>query len=94
MPHLVAVSPALRRHWLEMVERHTHVVANVLVEQSEEALPMPTAKMLAFTLTAVFTVIIDEFGQAMKTGKASRKPVLNALHTQVDAAFDRIAAGL
>ena len=94
MPHLVAVGPALRRHWLEMVERHTHVVANVLVEQSVGTLSMPTAKILAFSLTAVFTVIIDEFGQATKTGKANRKAVLNALRTQIDEALDRIATGL
>jgi len=63
MPHLIAVSPALRRYWLEIAARHADAVALVLVKQSGGELSVQAA---ARSLTSVFSVIIDEIGQATK----------------------------
>ena len=89
LPHLIAVSPTLRRYWLEMVERHANAVARTLVSQSEGSQALPAARITALSLTAVFAVIIDELGQSMKAG-ADRKAVLQALRTQADIALDRL----
>jgi AcrR family transcriptional regulator len=89
MPHLIAVSPTLRRYWLEMVERHANAVARMLVSQSESALALPAAKIIALSLTGVFAVIIDELGQSLKAG-SDRKAVLQALRAQTDVALDRL----
>jgi AcrR family transcriptional regulator len=93
MPYLVAASPAIRRHWLAVAERHAHAVAHALVEESGGTLALPTAKILGLALTAVFSVILDEIGQAMVKGD-DLKGVIKSLRAQVDDALDRIAAGI
>ncbi|WP_175890817.1 MULTISPECIES: hypothetical protein [Burkholderia cepacia complex] len=53
---------------MEIVERETLAVALALVERSEGALSAPVAKILAQSLRATFSLIIDEIDQAMKDG--------------------------
>jgi hypothetical protein len=74
---------------LEIAERHTLAA---LVEQSEGALSAPVAKILAQSLTAVFSVIIDEIGQAMKDG-GDLSVVIESLRAHVYVALHHLATG-
>jgi AcrR family transcriptional regulator len=93
MPYLINTSPMLRRAWLEAVERYAYTTARVLVEDRGAGLSLPAAKILGFSIVAVFAVVIDEIGQGMKQGLNIRA-VIKALRPQVDDALDRIAEGL
>ena len=93
MPALIAVSPSLRRHWLEMVERHTRAVAAALVAHGPPRLSPASAHVLAIALTGVFTVIVDELGRALVAGRDPRA-TLRGLRRPLEAALDRLAAGL
>jgi AcrR family transcriptional regulator len=92
MPYLVATSAALRRHWLAVVERHSHAIARALVADSGRTLSLPEAKILGASLVAVFAVIIDEIGQSMKTG-ADTSARIETLRQQTDSALDQMAKG-
>jgi AcrR family transcriptional regulator len=93
MPHLIAVSPALRRYWLEMVERHTSAVAKALVLERDRALPPAAAMVIARALTSVFVVIVDEIGKTMRD-QGNRKNVLKTLRRQIDLAINLLGEGL
>jgi AcrR family transcriptional regulator len=93
MPYLISVSPALRRAWLEAVERYAYVIARLLVEDNGGALSLPAAKILGFSIVAVFLVMIDEVGQQTKRG-ADIGARIKALQGQIDDALDRIAPAL
>jgi AcrR family transcriptional regulator len=90
MPYLVATSASLRRHWLALAERHGHAVARALVANGNGALSLPEAKILGASLVAVFSVIIDEVGQTMKTG-GGVSALIDALRHQVEGALDRMS---
>ena len=93
MPALIAASPALRRYWLEMGERHARAVAGALVAHHRPRLAPASARVLAIALTGVFAVIVDELGRALAAGRDPRA-TLRALRRPVDAALDQLAAGL
>lgn len=93
MPYLIVVSPALRRAWLEAVDRYGDSVARVLVEQSGGALSRPVAKVLGLSIVAVYAVILDEIGRGVEKG-TGQHAVIEALRPQVNDAVDRIASSL
>jgi hypothetical protein len=93
MPHLIAVSPALRRYWLEIAARHADAVALVLVKQSGGELSVQAARIIARSLTSVFSVIIDEIGQAMKND-GDLRAVIESLRMQIDVALHHLDVGL
>jgi AcrR family transcriptional regulator len=93
MPYLIVVSPALRRAWLEAVDRYGDSVARVLVEQSGGALSRSVAKVLGLSIVAVYAVILDEIGRGVEKGTGQRA-VIEALRPQVNDAIDRIASSL
>lgn len=93
MPYLINVSPALRRAWLAAVERYADTLAKVLIEDSAAALSPLAAKVLGFSIVAIFSVILDEIGKGMKQD-ADIGALIEALRDQVDDAVDRIAQGL
>jgi AcrR family transcriptional regulator len=93
LPYLINISPTLRRAWLEAVDRYAYAMARALVEDSGGALSRPTAKILGLCIVAVFSVIIDEVGHAVKEG-ADIGALFETLRVQVDNALDRIAEGL
>jgi hypothetical protein len=68
-------------------------VAAAIVTESRGVIALPTAKVLSLSLLAVFAVIIDELGQAMKNDVDLQK-VLAALRVQVEQALDQLAKGL
>jgi AcrR family transcriptional regulator len=93
MPHLIAVSPTLRRYWLEMAERHTSAVAKALILERDQALPPAAAVVIARALTSVFVVIVDEIGKTMREG-VNRRTVLKMLRRQIDLAINLLGEGL
>jgi AcrR family transcriptional regulator len=93
MPYLINVSPVLRRAWLEAIERYAYAIARVLAEDSGGALSLPAAKILGFSIVAIFSVIIDEIGQQTKRG-VDIGALIKILRRQVDDAIDRIAQAL
>jgi AcrR family transcriptional regulator len=94
MPCLINTSPALRRAWLEGIDRYAGAIATVLAEDSRGALSQPAAKALAFAIVGVFHVIIDEVGKEMKRGTEDWRVVIGPLRSQVDDAIDRLSRGL
>jgi AcrR family transcriptional regulator len=93
MPHLIAISPTLRRYWLEMAERHTSAVAKALVLERGQALPPAAAAVIARALTSVFVVIVDEIGRTMRDG-GNRRTVLKTLRRQINLAINLLGEGL
>jgi AcrR family transcriptional regulator len=94
LPYLINTSPALRRAWLEALDRYASAIADVLVEDGRGALSAPAAKVLGFSIVAIFHVIIDEIGKGMKRGTEDWRTVIGSLRSQVDDAVDRLAHGL
>jgi AcrR family transcriptional regulator len=93
MPYLIATSPSMRRHWLAVSERHANAMAGAIVAEGGGAIALPAAKILGLSLVAVFAVIVDEVGQAMKND-ADLTKTLAALQVHVDYALDQLAEGL
>jgi hypothetical protein len=93
MPCLINTSPTLRRAWLEAVDRYAGSMARVLVEDSGGALSLSAAKILGFSIVAIFSVVIDEIGRGTKEG-ADIRALTKRLGLQVDDAIDRMAEGL
>jgi AcrR family transcriptional regulator len=92
MPYLVATSAPLRRHWLEVADRHGRAVAHAMVVDSKGALSLAEAKVLAASLVGVFAVIIDEIGQTMAAdGDVLAR--IKTLRPEVESALDRMANG-
>jgi AcrR family transcriptional regulator len=92
MPFLVATSAPLRRHWLAVAERHAHAIAQALADEGHGAMSLIEAKVLGMALMAVFAVIIDEVGLAMKSDGDVRARI-TALRPEIESALDRMAGG-
>jgi AcrR family transcriptional regulator len=93
MPYLINTSPALRRAWLEALERYAGAMADVLVEDGKGTTP-PVAKAIGFSIAAVFHMIIDEIGKGMKRGTKDWPALMRSLHAHIDNAVDHMAHGL
>jgi AcrR family transcriptional regulator len=94
LPYLINTSPALRRAWLEALERHAGAIAVVLVDDGKGMLAPPVAKVLGFAIVAVFHMVIDEIGKGMKRETEDWRAFFGSLTSQVDDAVDRMARGL
>jgi AcrR family transcriptional regulator len=94
LPYLVGTSAAVRRAWLEALERYAGAIADVLVADGKGGLAPPVAKVVGFSIVAVFHMIIDEIGKGMKRGKENWPARFRSLRSQVDDAVDRMAHGL
>jgi AcrR family transcriptional regulator len=94
LPYLINTSPALRRAWLEALERYAGAIADVLVGDGEGALPPPVATVFGFSIVAVFHMVIDEIGKGMTRGTEDWPARFRSLRSQVDNAIDRMAPGL
>lgn len=93
LPSLIQVSPALRRAWLDATDRHASSVARALVETSGGALSAAVARVLAAAILAIFVVIIDDIGKAVRAG-STRRAAIQRLRPEVDAAVARLAPAL
>jgi AcrR family transcriptional regulator len=93
MPYLVATNSAVRSHWLAVSDRHARAVARQLVLESGGTLSTVAAKIMANSLLAVFGVIVDEMGSALKDD-GDPKTLLKRLRREVDEALTRLAGGL
>ena len=93
LPCLIQVSPTLRRAWLEALDRYAASLAVALADRSPRAVSPPVARVLAAAIRAVFAMIIDEVGGAMKSD-ASVRAVIKKLRGQVDDALERLAPAL
>jgi AcrR family transcriptional regulator len=91
LPYLINTSAALRRAWLEALDRYAGAIADILLEDGDDAPSSPVAKVLAFAIVAVFHVIIDEIGQGMKRGTKDWRVLTRPLRLQIDDAVDRMA---
>jgi AcrR family transcriptional regulator len=94
LPYLINTSPALRRAWLEALERYAGAIADVLVGDGNGTLPPPVAKVLGFSIVAVFHMIIDEIGKGMKREAEDWPARFRSIGSQVDDAIDRMGHGL
>ena len=90
MPRLVAVSPALRRSWLDLADRLAGSLAQTLITESRGTLPGPTARILAGTIMSIFTTMVLELGAADPT----RPRVVDELRQAVNLALDHLERGL
>lgn len=90
MPRLVAVSPALRRSWLDLTDRVAGSLAQSLAEESGGDLPGPTARILASSIMAVVTTIVYELG----TAESLEPRVVDELKRAVSLALDHLERGL
>jgi len=93
LPCLIQVSPTLRRAWLEALDRYAGSLALALGECGARAVSPPVARVLAAAILAVFAMIVDEVGRAMKSGGSVRS-VIKKLRGQVDDALERLAPAL
>ncbi|MEV4753949.1 TetR/AcrR family transcriptional regulator [Micromonospora sp. NPDC049559] len=90
MPRLVAVSPALRRSWLDLIDKHADSLARTLVDESAGALSVPTARILAGAILAVFDVVVRELGRP----DPIEPHVVDELRRHVTVALDHLEHGL
>jgi len=93
MPYLVAASPAVRRGWLNPVETYSRLVADGLLAESGGRLSVAAAGVLGWSFVAIFHVIVDAVGQAMRSD-AKVDGLIAVLRPQIDAALDVLEHGL
>ena len=93
LPYLINVSPVLRRAWLAALERYANAIADVLIEENAGTLSPLAAKVLGFSIVAIFSGILDAVGQAT-TQRTNVGTLAETLRAQIDDALDRIAEGL
>jgi AcrR family transcriptional regulator len=92
MPYLIAANPAVRRHWLALLERFAQAVADALVSENRK-LPKTTAKVLGIAVMAVFAVIVEEVGEAARQGLKTAG-TLSRLKREVDLAIEALEHGI
>jgi|ERR1700722_1372306 len=93
MPYLVATSPTVRRGWLNLLESYSRLIADRLTAASEGKLSTVAARMLGWSFVAIFHVIVDAVGEAMRKA-TGMKALIARLRPEVDAAIDVLERGL
>jgi AcrR family transcriptional regulator len=89
VPASVAMSPALRRVWVEMNARHADSLANALVLDSDGKMSRLTAKILARSMLAVFAAILEELGMGAMAGN-SRQCLPRKLRRPIESIIDQM----
>src|SRR3984957_987249 len=85
--YLAAISPAVHRLALELVDRQAAALATAISETSP--VPPEIARLQGIALAGVFQIIISEAGRRAREGE-SQASIADALHPMVERIIDEL----
>ena len=85
--HLAAISPAVHRLVLEMIDRQAAALANAIGETT--AIAPEIAKLQGIALAGMYQIIISEAGQRTRDGQ-SQAEIANELRPVVESILDEL----
>jgi AcrR family transcriptional regulator len=91
MPFLVVTSPAVRRHWLALLDEYANAMANAL-STKHSGVSFLAAKLLARSIVAIYGLVIDEVGDAIRKREPHSKRI-RQIRPQILLSIQQISSG-